>query len=184
MSQSWNAPAVRLAFDVILRRQWLAIPHYSVPDIRYINFAELKKAGCEGVVFDKDNCITNPYENNVCALVLPGWEECISVFGEKNILIMSNSVGSSDDHDFEEAIQLEKELSVRVVKHGSKKPNGHDAITEALGIGTEHLSQLAFVGDRVLTDVVGGTQRGIAAKSSFVEEKYTKRHPNRWFVYE
>ncbi|KNC84350.1 HAD superfamily (subfamily IIIA) phosphatase [Sphaeroforma arctica JP610] len=161
MSQSWNGTAVRLAFDVMFKRQWLAIPHVTVTDIRYINFCELKKAGCRAVVYDKDNCITNPYEDHISLRVKPGWDECLRVFGRENVLIMSNSAGSSDDKDFEKARHLDNVLGVQVVKHGGKKPGGHDAILQALGGKDVKLEELAFVGDRLLTDVVFGNLGGM-----------------------
>lgn len=43
----------------------LAIPHVSVPDIRWVDWQAVKRAGFEGAAFDKDNTLTLPYIGKV-----------------------------------------------------------------------------------------------------------------------
>lgn len=43
----------------------LAIPHVSVPDIRWVDWAAVKRAGFKGAAFDKDNTLTLPFLEKV-----------------------------------------------------------------------------------------------------------------------
>lgn len=52
------------------------------------------------MVFDKDNTLTDPYKMDLNPIVDQGLNECKEVFGVKNIAILSNSVGSSDDVEY------------------------------------------------------------------------------------
>ena len=65
MVQSLNLAAVRTTARVILREPALALPHQRVRDISELDFAELREAGCHGVIFDKDNTLTAPYSDEV-----------------------------------------------------------------------------------------------------------------------
>lgn len=50
----------------------LAIPHVSVPDIRWVDWKAVKRAGFEGAAFDKDNTLTLPYIEKVdCCSPVP-----------------------------------------------------------------------------------------------------------------
>ncbi len=41
--------------------QCLAVPHASVPDIRWVDWAALRLAGFKACVFDKDNTLSEPF---------------------------------------------------------------------------------------------------------------------------
>ena len=43
----------------------LLVHHLRVKDISQISWKELKEAGFEGVVFDRDNTLTKPYSNQI-----------------------------------------------------------------------------------------------------------------------
>lgn len=73
----------------------LVIPHVAVPDVRYIDWAELKRNGFKGVVFDKDNTITVPYSLTLWPPLGSSLERCKSVFGN-DIAVFSNSAGDSN----------------------------------------------------------------------------------------
>jgi phosphatidylglycerophosphatase GEP4 len=133
------------------------------------------------VVFDKDNVLTAPYAKELhisvqvwhgAALLIisshtwanctaqPGWERCRRVFGE-DVYIMSNSAGSADDAPlYNEAGALEATLGARVIRHGIKKPGGGAELLAAAGHDPKHI---AFVGDRLLTDVVFANTHGLLA---------------------
>jgi hypothetical protein len=51
------------------------------------------------------------------------------VFGQ-NIAILSNSVGSSDDMNYDHAKETEVDLSIAVVRHKRKKPDCLDEVLE------------------------------------------------------
>lgn len=84
---------IGFSIGILYKDKHLAIPHVFVPDIRYIDWAELKKRGFEGVVFDKDNTITVPYSLNLWSPLASSMEQCKSLFGN-NIAVFSNSAGN------------------------------------------------------------------------------------------
>lgn len=67
------------------------------------------------------------------------------------------SAGSSDDATFADARRLSSSLGIAVIEHGTKKPAGADALFAHLGHSG---GDVAFVGDRVLTDIVFGNLHG------------------------
>lgn len=96
LGQRLNLEGIACSVGILSKDQHLAIPHVSVPDIRYIDWAELKKSGFKGVVFDKDNTITVPYSLSLWAPLGSSIEQCKSLFGD-NIAVFSNSAGDFDE---------------------------------------------------------------------------------------
>lgn len=93
IGQRINVDGLVCALAVVTRDRQLVIPHVSVKDVRHIDWAELKKNGFQGVVFDKDNTITAPYSLALWAPLGSSMEWCKSVFGD-NIAVFSNSSGN------------------------------------------------------------------------------------------
>ncbi|KAM7503121.1 hypothetical protein LguiB_002025 [Lonicera macranthoides] len=93
IGQRINVDGLFCALAVVTRDRQLVIPHVSVKDVRHIDWAELKKNGFQGVVFDKDNTITAPYSLALWAPLGSSMEWCKSVFGD-NIAVFSNSSGN------------------------------------------------------------------------------------------
>lgn len=93
IGQRINVDGLVCALAVVTRDRHLVIPHVSVKDVRHIDWAELKKNGFQGVVFDKDNTITAPYSLALWAPLGSNIEWCKSVFGD-NIAVFSNSAGN------------------------------------------------------------------------------------------
>ena len=57
----------------------LAMPHLSVPDIRWVDWQAVRRAGFEGAAFDKDNTLTLPFLEEVTGFAnfaagVPLWE--------------------------------------------------------------------------------------------------------------
>ncbi|KAF9973345.1 hypothetical protein BGZ73_003422 [Actinomortierella ambigua] len=157
MVQSFNLQGIVQAFRVAVNPR-LMIPNQAVADIRNINFRELHRAGIKAVAFDKDNCLTRPYSNEIYPPFAEAWKECRQVY-QDNIVIMSNSAGTPDDKDYQGATALEKSLGVHVLRHQEKKPGGgHELLAHFKGFERE---EIAFVGDRALTDVVFGNTNGM-----------------------
>ena len=75
-----------------------------------------------------------------------------------SIAILSNSAGTPDDTNFQEAIAIEEQLGIPVIKHHLKKPAG---LEETLAFFQLEPCELAVVGDRLLTDVVFGNLHGM-----------------------
>ena len=93
MGQRFNFEAIVSSAMVVVKDRHLALPHVAVPDIRYIDWAELHRRGFRGVVFDKDNTITAPYSLNLWGPLRSSLEQCKSVFGP-DIAVFSNSAGN------------------------------------------------------------------------------------------
>ncbi|KAL5720377.1 phosphatidylglycerophosphatase [Ranunculus cassubicifolius] len=158
LGQSFNLEGIQSAVAVITRDRHLAIPHLSVKDIRWIDWVELEKKGFKGVVFDKDNTITVPYDLSPWAPIESSLDCCKSVFGDK-VAVFSNSAGLYQyDGDGEKARVLEESIGVHVIRHGEKKPGGSaEDIERYFGCSA---SLLVMVGDRHLTDMVYGNRNG------------------------
>ncbi|KAH6822871.1 haloacid dehalogenase superfamily protein [Perilla frutescens var. hirtella] len=158
LGQRINFEGIACSFGILSRDRQLALPHVSVPDIRYIDWAELKNRGFQGVVFDKDNTITVPYSLSLWAPLGPSIEQCKSLFGS-NIAVFSNSAGLYEyDPDGTKAGALEDAIGIKVIRHKVKKPGGMaDEIEKHFGCES---SRLIMVGDRPFTDIVYGNRNG------------------------
>lgn len=156
LGQRINVEGLLGSVAVIYRDKHLALPHVEVPDIRYIDWSELKRRGFEGVVFDKDNTITAPYSLALWGPLGSSMEKCKSVFGD-NIAVFSNSAGLLEyDIDGRKAKSLEGAIGIKVIRHRLKKPAGTSEEIEGL-FGCDS-SRLIMVGDRPFTDIVYGNR--------------------------
>ena len=127
-------------------------------------FKALKQAGFKAIAFDKDNTLTAPYES----IIHPPFQNTIhqiqAEFGSTNIVLVSNSAGSADDAktSFDGAKRLEAALGIPILKHGSKKPHGSEALVNHFAhICQGH--QIVVVGDRLTTDVAYAYRIGALA---------------------
>nr|XP_024372610.1 uncharacterized protein LOC112280904 isoform X2 [Physcomitrium patens] len=159
LGQRVNIAGIQFASRVMLHDQHLAIPHISVPDIRWIDWKALHDHGFEGVVFDKDNTLTAPYAFALWPALSTSLQECQSVF-EGRIALLSNSAGLYQfDPDGVEAKALEERLGIPVIRHGTKKPAGTaEDLVKHFGCDP---SRIIMVGDRYFTDVVFGNNNGL-----------------------
>lgn len=96
LGQRINLEGIACSVGVFSKDKQLVVPHVTVRDIRYIDWAELRNWGFEGVVFDKDNTITAPYSLSLWAPLGSSIEQCKSMFGN-NIAVFSNSAGNIDE---------------------------------------------------------------------------------------
>jgi HAD superfamily phosphatase (TIGR01668 family) len=97
----------------------LALPHVSVPDISWVDWAAVKAAGFKVCIFDKDNTLCEPFALAVPPPLLPSFTACRSAFGG-NIVLYSNSAGLQQyDPEGAEAAALEKAFDVQVRSRGS-----------------------------------------------------------------
>ncbi|XP_051135223.1 phosphatidylglycerophosphate phosphatase 1, chloroplastic/mitochondrial [Andrographis paniculata] len=158
IGQRFNLEGIASSVGILSKDKHMAIPHVSVPDIRYIDWAELKRRGFEGVVFDKDNTITVPYSLSLWAPLRSSIDHCKSLFGN-NVAVFSNSAGLLEyDPDEKEAKALEDAIGIKVIRHRMKKPAGTAEEIERQ-FGCESL-RLIMVGDRPFTDIVYGNRNG------------------------
>ncbi|KAL2322747.1 hypothetical protein Fmac_027126 [Flemingia macrophylla] len=174
LGQRINLEGILCSTMVILKDPRLALPHISVPGIRYIDWAELRRKGFKGVVFDKDNTITAPYSLKPWPPLESSLQCCKSEFGH-DISVFSNSAGLDEyDHDGSKARMLEGAVGIKVIRHRVKKPAGTaEEIEKHFGC---EASQLIMVGDRPFTDIVYGNRNGfltiLTEPSSLAEEPF------------
>eukprot|EP00529_Nitzschia_sp_RCC80_P041436 CAMPEP_0113458140 /NCGR_PEP_ID=MMETSP0014_2-20120614/9767_1 /TAXON_ID=2857 /ORGANISM="Nitzschia sp." /LENGTH=195 /DNA_ID=CAMNT_0000349651 /DNA_START=1245 /DNA_END=1829 /DNA_ORIENTATION=+ /assembly_acc=CAM_ASM_000159 len=182
MVQSLNTRAI-VTLASVFRRPSLLVPHLTVEDVSQIDFHDLKTNGkITAVVFDKDNTLTEPYSNEIHPDALNGLKEAQEVFGHSNVAILSNSAGTNDDWNFEDATKIEQSLGIAVIRHQEKKPGGMKEVLQHFQLllldseekkvedGSDNndysssssspSSQLCVIGDRLLTDVVFGNLHG------------------------
>lgn len=165
MVQSINTKAL-ITLASVVRRPYLASPHVHVPTISDVNYQTMRDTcGIKAIIFDKDNTLTAPYETTVHDKAALGLRAALDVFGHENVAILSNSAGTKDDEDYEDAITIERELGINVIRHDEKKPGGLQEVFKHFegegGERIENASQLCMVGDRLLTDVVFGNLHGM-----------------------
>ncbi len=158
MPQSWNWPAVRTTARVLLRQPSLAVPHVEVADIRQLDFRRLRAAGCEAVVFDKDNTLTVPYSDEIEPTLASALRECRDAF-DGRVAVLSNSAGTPDDPGHEMACRLERSLGLPVLRRPEKKPRGFESVRSHFG--NVDPARLVMVGDRYLTDMTFGNLHGM-----------------------
>ncbi|PWA71387.1 haloacid dehalogenase (HAD) superfamily protein [Artemisia annua] len=124
IGQRINVEGLMFSVSVITKNRNWVMPHLSVKDIRYIDWAALKSKGYEGVVFDKDNTLTVPYSLSLWGPISESVESCKAVFGS-NVAVFSNSAGLEEyDPDGRKARALEFVIGIRVIRHKVKKPAG------------------------------------------------------------
>ncbi|KAJ8763011.1 hypothetical protein K2173_023216 [Erythroxylum novogranatense] len=159
VGQRINLEGIVSSASVFVKDRHLALPHVSVPDVRYIDWAELRKRGFRGVVFDKDNTITVPYSLKLWGPLESSIERCKSVF-ENEVAVFSNSSGLYEyDYDGSKARALEKAIGIKVLRHRVKKPAGTaEEMEKHFGCKSW---QLVIVGDRPFTDIVYGNRNGL-----------------------
>eukprot|EP00669_Euglena_mutabilis_P001087 TRINITY_DN11371_c0_g1_i1.p3 TRINITY_DN11371_c0_g1~~TRINITY_DN11371_c0_g1_i1.p3 ORF type:complete len:240 (-),score=75.39 TRINITY_DN11371_c0_g1_i1:36-755(-) len=159
--QSWNPDAVAALWRVA-RDPRLAMPHLAVPHLGRLDFRALHRSGIRGVVLDKDNTLTAPYQDVVHPAVRDGFARCRAAFPNGAVCILSNSAGTDNDDGYESAKATEQALGLPVVRHRSKKPAGFPETLAFLQSALPDLQahELCVIGDRVLTDVVFGNLHG------------------------
>eukprot|EP00547_Thalassionema_nitzschioides_P005947 CAMPEP_0194203916 /NCGR_PEP_ID=MMETSP0156-20130528/3566_1 /TAXON_ID=33649 /ORGANISM="Thalassionema nitzschioides, Strain L26-B" /LENGTH=193 /DNA_ID=CAMNT_0038929777 /DNA_START=95 /DNA_END=673 /DNA_ORIENTATION=- len=157
MVQSINAKAL-FTLASVLRRPSLLVPHVNVSNVSEVNYSSLKNY-VDAIVFDKDNTLTAPYENQIHHDASAGLQSAIEIFGEDRVAILSNSAGTLDDPEYADAIEIERTLGIKVIRHNEKKPGGLDAVLSHFEMTDP--CRICVVGDRLLTDIVFGNLYGM-----------------------
>ncbi|KIJ65984.1 hypothetical protein HYDPIDRAFT_181074 [Hydnomerulius pinastri MD-312] len=179
-----NVPGLLVPFHLIWNPR-VVLPHVVVTDIRQLDFLALRKAGYRGAVFDKDNCLTIPYKDPLVPELQVAWKECREVFGEGNVLIVSNSAGTKHDAGEIQAESVSHYLAVPVLRHKSPKPaySCINTIRAYFSTLREPIrdDELVVVGDRIFTDVVTANRmhrRSRPGATGKEQEKESSPKPN------
>lgn len=173
-----NVPALRLALAYTIHDPASLLPHATVPNFTCLpvpissglpTLASGRKPTIRALVLDKDGTLCPPETSTIHPAYLAKLEKLKASpeFAENrsSILIVSNTAGSTPRPDHEaEAVLLEKELGVPVLRQqpGRKKPLcGSDVLAFFGEHGvTENPTEIAFVGDRLATDVLVAKELG------------------------
>jgi phosphatidylglycerophosphatase GEP4 len=116
--------------------------------------------GITAIIFDKDNTLTAPYDLQTHPDAVKGLEAALSVFGPERVAILSNSAGTTaDDPGYTEALKIERDMGVQVIRHDEKKPGGLQEVLAHFSL--DEPQQICMVGDRLLTDIVFGNLYGM-----------------------
>ncbi|KAI2603709.1 HAD-superfamily phosphatase [Hypoxylon sp. NC1633] len=117
------------------------------------------KADIRAVVLDKDDCFAYPDTNEIYPTYLNRFRQLQKEYPGPRLLIVSNTAGATTyDRDGHQASKLEKATGASVLAHRVKKPGCGDEIMAHFRahpeLGVSHPSQIAVIGDRLLTDIM------------------------------
>jgi len=162
MVQSINTKAL-ITLASVCRRPYIASPHIHVPTISHVNYESMRDhCGIKAIIFDKDNTLTAPYATDVHEKAALGLRSAVEIFGHDNVAILSNSAGTRDDEEYKDALKIEHDMGINVIRHDVKKPGGmKEVLSHFEGSGVKDGSDLCVVGDRLLTDIVFGSLHGM-----------------------
>jgi phosphatidylglycerophosphatase GEP4 len=157
MNQYINLTGAVLSLKVWRKSPQLFMPHFEAKNLSAINFAALKQRGIKGVILDKDNTITAPYQYHVHPDCQAGLRACQHEFGAR-AAIFSNTAGSSYDKSGLKARLIKQQLGIDVIPHTEQKPGG---IAEVLQYFKCEPHELVVIGDRYFTDMLFGNLYGM-----------------------
>lgn len=103
------------------------------------------------VLIDKDNTITLPYFNYVDNETKMKIKEFQTIVGYENVLLFSNTIGSSDDDNIKNNIYIktkEEELGLKIFIHNGKKPKISSSILNQFKD-----KNVLVIGDRLFVDI-------------------------------
>ncbi|ABN67045.1 predicted protein [Scheffersomyces stipitis CBS 6054] len=114
----------------------------------------------KGVVLDKDNCIAKDHDDKIWPAYEETWKKLQGAFPKEHLLIVSNSAGTNDDINYTQAIKLEKDTGVTVLRHPTKKPGCFGEIGEYFKQFDILPHEILIVGDRLFTDMLMANMMG------------------------
>ncbi|KAI0852286.1 HAD-superfamily phosphatase [Daldinia vernicosa] len=124
-----------------------------------------KEVDIRAVVLDKDDCFAYPHANEVYPAYLERFQKLQKEYPGHRLLIVSNTAGASTyDPDGRLAKEVEATTGIPVLSHSVKKPGcGADILAHFKAhpeVGVTHPSQIAIVGDRLMTDIMLANKMG------------------------
>ncbi|KAI1084246.1 HAD-superfamily phosphatase [Whalleya microplaca] len=124
-----------------------------------------KKVDIKAIVLDKDDCFAYPDTNEIYPAYVERFKQLQKEFPGHRLLIVSNTAGATSyDRDGRLAKDLESTTGVSVLAHRVKKPGCKDEILAHFKAhpeaGVTHPSQIAIIGDRLMTDMMLANMMG------------------------
>jgi HAD superfamily phosphatase (TIGR01668 family) len=127
-------------------------PWLEVPTIKDVSIKELKAAGIKGIIFDVDKTLT-PYGGKMCPVILHKFLELKAQFA---VSIFSNASWRKKRWN-----ELLLEFKGGPIVHPKFRKPGVGGFEQACKLMHLHPSEVAVIGDRLLTDILGGNRAGI-----------------------
>ncbi|KAK8062345.1 HAD superfamily phosphatase [Apiospora hydei] len=156
----------------LLTKPSLCLPHATVSTFNDIPVpldrafeSHGKKVEIKAVVVDKDDCFAYPETNQIHPPYVERFRQLQKEYPGRKLLIVSNTAGAmSHDRDGKLATELEGTTGAVVLSHRAKKPGCKDEIMAYFQkhpeTGVTHPSQVAIVGDRLMTDMMLANMMG------------------------
>lgn len=178
--QLLNIHALKSLAHAVRHRETLLRPALRLAHVSELAAHHLAQLRVAAVVLDVDNTLTLPYaETAADPRVLAVLRALQIAVGAPNVALLSNHAGSADDRSGARADALERALGVAVIRHRAKKPAYELSDAIRLHFHMRHvLPHVAFVGDRLLTDVYFANRVGM--KPVLVAPLDASREP--WLV--
>jgi len=131
-----------------LRGKYL-VPWHHIASVEQLDIEELKRNHIRGLIFDVDNTLTDHHGMVIHKRFKEKLNRCKNEFG---CVILSNC----GPRRF---AQLQDLFDIPIVPCGVKKPGRNSFETAGRMLELPH-DQIAVVGDRILTDILGGNRAG------------------------
>ncbi|KAI0884324.1 HAD-superfamily phosphatase [Annulohypoxylon maeteangense] len=156
----------------LLAKPSLCLPHATVSTFNEIPSPFKKvfeghreKVDIRAVVLDKDDCFAYPNTNEIYPAYVERFQLLKKEFPGHRLLIVSNTAGATTyDRDGNLANGLQEATGISVLAHGVKKPGCGDEIMAHFKahpeVGVTNPSQIAIVGDRLMTDMMLANMMG------------------------
>lgn len=172
-------------------------PTLTFQNFNEINFELLKKQhNVKYIVLDKDNCISADKAPRIYPAYLHhNWKDgLLQHFDLSRVLIVSNSMGSSDDPSYVQVKEFQQNyqedtksnVTLPILKHNHKKPGCNQQIIHHFesmhGIGNVKSEEIAVIGDRLFTDVLMANQMGSLAV--YLQQGIFLKNTNPWIMLE
>ncbi|KGG52363.1 hypothetical protein DI09_181p40 [Mitosporidium daphniae] len=159
--QNFNLDGLLYAFGNIWRLPSLLRPRLVVKDISSITLCMLRDdLKLKGIVFDKDNCLTIPYQDSVDQRVEERVREIAHHF---ECIIVSNGAGGPDDFATEPRVRYHWHPHFITPSQGCRKLDSN-VLEACLWRGYQSSirpDEIAIIGDRLFTDIFMANYSGM-----------------------
>ncbi|KAI5956810.1 hypothetical protein KGF54_000427 [Candida jiufengensis] len=148
----------------LLYNPGLCLPHLTVKSFDQLSIP-FKIPGhddvkIKGIVLDKDNCFAKDHDDKVWPQYEQTWQKLKDTYPANQLLIVSNSAGTNDDINHEQAQILEQKTGVTVLRHSIKKPGCYEEILSYFKKLNINSNEILVIGDRLFTDVLMANTMG------------------------